>query len=125
MEDQVTGKVKLNLRFSKLLVHEQQTFAKTNVYKVNLAKDGTLIEWRSNVTRNITTQFLSKADWSSCWTIDTKVGKVSMSKNGLVENLELKALHLGRAFKMHIETLRFLFDQIPELTCLQQQSRQV
>ena len=40
-------------------------------------------------------------------------------------NVKLKALHLGRAFKMHIETLRFLFDQIPELTCLQQQSRQV
>jgi len=76
----------------------------------NQVTDGTLIEWRSNVTRNITSQFVSKTNRCLYSTIDTKIGK---------------ALYLGRAFKMHIETLRFLFEQIPELRCLQQESRQV
>ena len=71
------------------------------------AREGRLCEWRIHLTKNMSFQpRYNPNDWG----MDTAVGK---------------ALHLGNAFRTHIETLTILLDNVPEMQKLQAATRQV
>ena len=71
------------------------------------AREGPLCEWRIHLTQNMKfKRHYNPNDWG----MDTAVGK---------------ALHLGNAFRTHIETLTILLNNVPEMQKLQVATRQV